>query len=1073
MQIKECAESITFGYNADDLIWDLRAGYLPMAISTKTEMSPYRWRRIEQLYHAALERASGQRAAFLRDACLGDDALRHEVESLLAQENSTDNLLERPVSEAAANIFGEPQNAPLVGHQMGHYQFTSLLGVGGMGEVYQAADTRLDRVVAIKVLPERFAGNPERLARFWQEAKLLAALNHPNIAAIYGLEQSANIHFLVMELVPGETLADRIRRGPIPIPQALRIAGQIAGALAAAHGGDRCIIHRDLKPGNVKVTPQGQVKVLDFGLAKDFNVQAGTANDSHAPKLSVLPTVLGAIMGTPAYMSPEQARGGPVDKATDIWAFGCVLYEMLTGKQAFGGQSTQDQMAAVLTSEVDLQALPDSTPPRIRDLLRQCLQKHARQRPQDFSIVKAEIDRGLIPRAALGPRYAATAMACLVLLIVVGGWFYRRTERRIWVREQAIPEIAKLSGEKEPLAAFLVLHQAEQYLPGDTQLAQIDRNLLRTISVQSAPAGAKVEIQDYSTPKEGAWFSLGTTPLNHIRVPKGYFRWRLSAQGAEAFVSAPVTRDAMQFSLPGERAGMVSVPGGDWHDWIGFIGLLHYVLPAFDLDRFEVTNREYQQFVDQGGYQKREEWKEPFVKDGKQLSWEQAADLLRDPTGRPGPSTWEGGHFPAGQADYPVSGVSWYEAAAYCAYAGKTLPSIGQWYKTAPVAAAEFSIGESNFGGKGPMPVGVSGAVGPYGTYDMTGNVQEWVLNALGEDRFILGGGWRTQTYEAYEPQALPPLDRSAMNGFRCVLNKEPLLTEAAAPIAKQARDFSKVKPISDDVFQAYETMYAYDQRPLNPQMERAADETPDWTKQRITIDAGYENERLPAYLFLPKNVRPPFEAVVFFPSARVNNLPDSHDLGDMQFIDYVIQSGRALIYPIYAGTYERNHRGPLPGDNEGQRSLLDGLQMSIRQSKEVRRSVDYLETRPDIDKSKLAYLGVSQGSAYGVIYTTLEDRFKAVVFLDGGFFQGIPLPARDQANFAPRLQKPLLMVNGQYDILFSPALSQLPLVKMIGTLEADKRRVVFPTQHDVSQDSASLSKEVLAWLDKYLGKVN
>jgi eukaryotic-like serine/threonine-protein kinase len=1039
-------------------------------------MTPDRWREIERLYHQALERTPEQRAVFLRKVCGEDEALRREVESLLAQKSGADGLLEAPVLEAAAKMFSQPQGASLIGHQMGPYQVTSLLGLGGMGEVYQARDTKLDRVVAIKVLPERFASSPERSARFQREAKLLAALNHPNIAALYGLEQSGAIHYLVMELVPGETLAQRIRRGPMLVPEALRIAGQIAGALAAAHGGEKCIIHRDLKPANIKVTPSGQVKVLDFGLAKDFEAQAGTVNDSNAPTLSVLPTVPGAIMGTPAYMSPEQARGLPVDQGTDIWAFGCVLYEMLTGKQAFSGPSSQDQLAAVLTREVDLQALPASTPARIRELLRRCLQKDARERLQDFRVVKAEIDRALAPRASLGTRYAVPAVAALVILVAAGGWFYRRTERRIWVREQAIPEIAKLNGEKKQLAAFLVLQQAEEYLSSDAQLAQIDRNLTRTISVQSAPAGAKVEIQDYSDPSGGTWFALGTTPLDHTRIPKGYFRWRVSVPGAQPFVSAPRTKDVVEFSLPAageERAGMVSVPGGDWHDWIGFIGLLHYALPAFDLDRFEVTNREYQQFVDHGGYQKREYWREPFIKDGKQLTWEQAMELLRDPTGRPGPSTWEGGHFPAGQADYPVSGVSWYEAAAYAAWVGKTLPSIGQWYETAPVAAAEFSVGESNFGGKGPMPVGASGAVGPYGTYDMTGNVQEWVLNSVGENRFILGGGWRTQTYEAYEPQGLPPFDRSAMNGFRCVLNKEPLSAEAAAPVNRHARDFSRVKPASDEVFQAYRTMYAYDQRPLNPQMEGATEETPDWSKQRITIDAGYENERLPAYLFLPKNVHAPFQAVVFFPSARVNNVPDSHNLGDMQFIDYVIQSGRALIYPVYAGTYERNHNRPLPGDTEGSRTLLESLQLGIEQSKEVRRSVDYLEARPDIDKTKLAYLGVSQGSADGIIFTALEDRFKAIVFLDGGFFQGIPLPARDQVNFAPRIREPLLMVNGQYDILFSPELAQLPLLKMVGTPEADKRRVVSRTAHDVSQDSALLSKEVLAWLDKYLGRVN
>jgi hypothetical protein len=211
--------------------------------------------------------------------------------------------------------------------------------------------------------------------------------------------------------------------------------------------------------------------------------------------------------------------------------------------------------------------------------------------------------------------------------------------------------------------------------------------------------------------------------------------------------------------------------------------------------------------------------------------------------------------------------------------------------------------------------------------------------------------------------------------------------------------------------------------------------------------------------------VHAPFQTVVFFPSARVDIMPSSQSLGDLQFVDYVIQSGRALLYPIYKGTYERSGKRALPGSAED-------LELVIQESKEVRRAVDYLETRREIDSSKLAYLGVSQGSAYGVIFTVLEDRFKTVIFLDGGLFLGPVRPGRDQVDFAPRLKKPVLMVNGRYDFTFSPDRAQLPLLRMIGTPEQDKKRLVFETPHDISQDRALLSKEVLEWLDKYLGRV-
>src|SRR3972149_5357171 len=264
---------------------------------------------------------------------------------------------------------------------------------GGIGEGYQAPDTKLDRDVAIKVLPEQFARDLERLARFQREAKLLAALNHPNIAAIYGLEQSGSTHYLVMELVPGETLRERVAgERPIPVEEALTIAKQIAEALEAAHNSEKVIIHRDLKPANVKVTPEGRVKVLDFGLAKAFAAEPSSEDMSNSPTLSALPTQQGMIMGTAAYMSPEQARGKHVNKATDIFAFGAVLYELLTGRQAFQGEEVGDILATVVKAEPDWSRLPESTPPAIRTLLRRCMRKDRRQRLQDAASLRIEIE---------------------------------------------------------------------------------------------------------------------------------------------------------------------------------------------------------------------------------------------------------------------------------------------------------------------------------------------------------------------------------------------------------------------------------------------------------------------------------------------------------------------------------------------------------------------------------------------------------------------------------------------------------------------------------------------------------
>jgi serine/threonine-protein kinase len=290
-------------------------------------------------------------------------------------------------------MFQKNPSQSMVGRQLGSYRIVSLIGLGGMGEVYQAHDTNLGRDVAIKVLPQAFLDDPDRSARFQREARILASLNHPNIATIYGLEQCDGVNYLVMELVPGQTLAERINVGPMKIEEAIRIAGQIAEALETAH--EKGVIHRDLKPANVKVTPEGRVKVLDFGLAKAF------ANDSrldlsNAPTLTGLASEEGRILGTLAYMSPEQARGKPVDKRTDNWAFGCVLYELLSGKKAFRGETPTDTLVAVLEREPDWQALPSSTPAKIRDLLCRCLQKESQRRLRDLGDARIEIEDSVI-----------------------------------------------------------------------------------------------------------------------------------------------------------------------------------------------------------------------------------------------------------------------------------------------------------------------------------------------------------------------------------------------------------------------------------------------------------------------------------------------------------------------------------------------------------------------------------------------------------------------------------------------------------------------------------------------------
>ena len=420
-----------------------------------------RRRRIEDICDQALDRPSNERSAFVAAACGADEPLRQEIERLLARSADAERFLSTPISAVASEILQDEPRPSLIGQQIGPHRILSLLGVGGMGEVYRAHDMALGRDVAIKVLPERFLAIPGRLARFELEAHVLATLNHPHIAAIYGLVEFKDIRGLVLELVEGLTLAERLGIGTPPRREALDIARQIADALEAAH--EKGVIHRDLKPANIKITPDGTVKVLDFGLAKVFATDE-SRGDARASPIEPERSREGVIAGTTAYMSPEQARGKPVDKRTDIWSFGCVLYEMLSGRPAFAGETSSDTIAAVLERTPDWSALPEDVPPGIRRLIERCLEKDVKARLRDIGDGRLEIE-DVIEAGAPAPatsrhreaappkRFSRTrlvfsslvaAAVVAVSFVAIAGWQARQSET-IWRNPLEGAKVSKLT----------------------------------------------------------------------------------------------------------------------------------------------------------------------------------------------------------------------------------------------------------------------------------------------------------------------------------------------------------------------------------------------------------------------------------------------------------------------------------------------------------------------------------------------------------------------------------------------------------------------------------------------------
>ncbi|MBZ5590355.1 MAG: protein kinase [Acidobacteriia bacterium] len=657
--------------------------------------------------------------------------------------------------------------------------------------------------------------------------------------------------------------------------------------------------------------------------------------------------------------------------------------------------------------------------------------------------------------AVTGVAVALAAVAALV-------WSRVHESRVRWARETAVAEVARLQAGDDLVGAYRVARRALAAAPDDSAVKQALANLVHVGALTSDPPGAEVEIRSYLG-TDNRWVSLGVTPFKEVAVPVGFLRWRLTKPGYEP-LEVGQGLDTLEFKLVptgSSRPGMVVVPKGSFQLESSNEDVQ---LPDYWLDRYEVTNREYKAFVDGGGYRRREFWKEPFVKDGRPLTWEDAMAAFRDTTGRPGPATWELGTYPEGQDGFPVGGVSWYEAAAYAAFAGKQLPTAYHWYR-ASGAFGVFSeiVAASNFSGKGPVKVGSTGGLGPYGTYDMAGNVKEWCWNATsGGRRYLLGGAWNEATYTFRDEDAQSPFERKATFGFRCMLEQEPIAQRLAAEIKTFERDPASLKPVGDEVFRAYLRLYDYDRTPLDAKSGGVDDSDPAWRKELVSVRAAYGDERLPIYVFVPKSATPPYQPIVYSPASDATHTASSQHLW-LQLADYLVRSGRVLVYPVYKGTYERRVPGP-----KGPNVIRD---LYIEWGKDLRRTVDYLETRSDIDASKVSFYGLSLGAQLGPLFLAIEPRFRTGVFFSGGFETWDMPPEVDPVNFAPRVKAPVLMVNGREDFDLPYATAQVPMFRMLGTPEADKRHVVLEGGHIPPHPQEAI-KVVLNWLDDRLGPV-
>jgi len=787
------------------------------------------------------------------------------------------------------------------GTQLEGYELLEQIGAGGMGKVYLAEDLRHGRKVAIKMLRPEISAMLGK-ERFEAEIQITAQMQHPHILPLFDSGESGEFLYYVMPYIEGESLRERLDRdGRLELDEALQIARHVGAALQHAH--EHGVVHRDIKPENIMLQP-GHAIVADFGIALAFA-------DAERTRF----TAVGGSIGTPGYMSPEQAAGeSDIDERTDIYALGTLLYEMITGSRAYDGDSAQQIVAKVLAgSRPPARDLTDDLPPEIDAVIERAMAL----KPADRFATAAEFTELLHEQpaaaatAGLSPTTKLFAATVTTILVVVGGvltWQWRQAEAgRTWARMEAVPEIQRLLAEGDTFAGFQLAMEARGHLPGDPTIAKLMGVAgLEMSRIESDPPGATVSYRDYINQSE--WVELGRTPVENLFVPDQFLVVRFVLEGYRTHERALVAIRADQLHVTlapaDDPEDMVAVPAGMYR-----LGGSPIAVGSFRMDRGEVTNAAFQAFVDSGAYDDLDAWTAALGDGAAAFDPQRGRDEFVDATGRAGPAPWSLSRHAEDRSEHPVRGVSWFEAAAYCALSGKSLPTLYHWKTAAGTDPWNAMIVASNFDHDGPVPVSTTGAVGPFGTVDMAGNVREWVWNGNPASRYALGGAWNSSPYLFISNEAIDPWSRAWENGFRCAHYDEPPVPGLVGPIAAPYFDFTGFEPVDDETFALYAGFYGYDPLPLNDSRQ-VVETTDDWVHERVEIDAAYVGERVPVHLFLPRNAKPPYQTVVFFPGAAAFVLESSEQMGSMPWLGFLPRSGRALAFPVLKGQYERRTSG-------------------------------------------------------------------------------------------------------------------------------------------------------------------
>lgn len=685
-----------------------------------------------------------------------------------------------------------------------------------------------------------------------------------------------------------------------------------------------------------------------------------------------------------------------------------------------------------------------------------------------------------------------------VALVVAGttGWFFLHSTNVRWARRQ-IPRVEELAQGQKTFDAYDLAIQVRNYLPADPALTRLMPLVSDTLSVKTEPAGAQVYLRRFAPGRANNFPRrqlAGTSPMVNHEIARGDYILYIEKDGyvnVERTISASLLQDGRGVAIPpplrieaklmesGKAPDQtVLVPGGDYRivAWRRPTDA-RVRLDDYFIDKFEVTNKEFKEFVNAGGYLKKQFWKYPFFKDGESVSWEEAMREFKDHTGLQGPRSWSNQNYPDGSAQHPVTDLCWYEAAAYAEFRGKRLPTIFQWEKAARNGAATFAgitmpwgiLRETtdyraNFKGIGTMPVdSLEFGISPYGCYNMAGNVSEWCLNDSTRGFITSGGSWEDPPYLFGQYGTYPGFYSSNKLGFRCVLNLPGTTNDQGAMKINLNDEVPVYTPASDASVNDWLKYYQYDRTPLEPQIVDAK-ETGEWRRETITYN-GAQGDRATAYLYLPKNYQRPLQVVHLNPAGDVTNryraLADSIEL---QF-EPLLKSGRALFAVMLRGFIGRDWP---PGHVDPEPTTVEYREQVVNWITDERRGLDYLATRDDIEASKLGYLGPSGGGSK-LILLAVEPRYRSIILSGAGAkkYQAQYIAEANPLNFAPHIRAPKLMLHGRYDEADPLKTEAEPLFKL---LREPKRLVVYEGGH--IPDISVLMHLLNDWFDETLGRV-